>query len=78
MIPKQSYKVMKSLGGDRIIVLASGAQIPADVAGLAVGQDSWLAAIECKCRDCGALFPLRELNGGGQWCEECQLAGVES
>jgi hypothetical protein len=77
MIKQQSYTVKKLPNGERIICLADGTQIHADIAGLAAGTDKWLSEIVCKCRDCKQPFPLRELNGGGQWCETCQTADIE-
>lgn len=77
MIAKQAYSIKKSQSGDRFVFLADGGIIPADIAGLAHGPDKWLSEIRCKCRDCGGLFPLSELNGNGQWCEPCQTADIE-
>lgn len=76
-MPKQNFTVRKTASGERIVCLADGTQIPADIAGLAAGQDAWMAEIVCKCRDCKQPFPLRLLNGGGQWCEECQTKDLE-
>jgi Zn finger protein HypA/HybF involved in hydrogenase expression len=78
MVSLQSYKIKRDASGARFVFLASGSIIPADLASIAAGPDRWLSEIKCKCRDCGELFPLRELNGGGQWCEECQTAGIEA
>lgn len=72
-----TYSIRRNATGDRFIHLASGQVIPADIAGLAAGRDKWLSEIKCKCRDCGELLPLRELNGGGQWCEPCQTAELD-
>jgi hypothetical protein len=72
-----TFKIIKNIHGERAVKLQSGQIIPADIAGLATGRDKWLSEIRCKCRDCGELFPLSMLHGGGQWCEECQCAGVE-
>jgi len=74
----QPFTVRKMTTGERVIVLDSGSTIPADIAGLCTGRDLWLSQIECKCRDCGEKFPLSRLNGGGQWCDECQTKGIES
>lgn len=74
----KTYKIMRDAHGGRFVKLSSGQVIPADIAGLAAGKDAWLSEIRCKCRDCGEVFPLRELNGGGQWCDECQLADVDA
>jgi len=73
----QAYKIIRSETGARFVRLANGSVIPAGIAGLAAGPDKWLSEIKCKCRDCGELFALRDLNGGGQWCEPCQVAGME-
>jgi len=73
----KAYTIKKNTRGERFVHLIDGNVIPADIAGSVVGKDSWLADIKCKCRDCGKEFPLRELHGGGQWCEECQCASVE-
>lgn len=51
--------------------------VPADICGIAAGKDAWLSRIECKCIDCGKTYPLRDLNGGGRWCEPCQNASIE-
>jgi len=73
------YKIVKNESGERAVkIIRSGQLIPADIAGLCVGKDFWLSQIKCKCRDCKQEFTLRELQGGGQWCEECQTAGIES
>ena len=72
------YKILKDSNGNRVIRLANGGLIPADIAGMATGKDEWLSQIVCKCRDCKQEFPLSQLHGGGQWCESCQeLALVE-
>lgn len=72
----KQYKILKNEHGDRFVQVG-GQIIPADIAGLAVGKDKWLSQIKCKCRDCGELFTLSQLRGNGQWCEECQTAGIE-
>ena len=72
-----AFTILKDSNGNRAVKLASGNIIPADIAGLCVGPDAWLADIKCKCRDCKQTFPLRDLNGGGQWCEECQNASIQ-
>jgi hypothetical protein len=77
MIALQTYSIKRNASGDRFVCLASGQSIPADVASLATGGDRWLSEITCKCRDCGERFPLRELNGGGQWCDDCQCADLD-
>ena len=71
-----SYKIMRAANGDRAVKVGSQ-MIPADIAGLCAGPDRWLSEIRCKCRTCKGEFPLRELHGGGQWCEQCQTAGME-
>jgi hypothetical protein len=76
MIALKNYKIKRNDSGDRFVCLSDGSVIPADIASLAAGPDRWLSEISCKCRDCGVLFPLRELHGGGQWCEDCQTAGI--
>lgn len=69
--------MLKMADGTRIVqITATGAKIPADIAGLCTGKDRWLSEIVCKCRDCKQPFPLRQLQGGGQWCEECQAASI--
>lgn len=73
----KAYSIVKNSSGERAIKLANGNIIPADIAGLVVGKDKWMSEIQCKCRDCGEAFPLKELQGGGQWCEDCQTAGIE-
>ena len=73
----QSYTIKKDNSGARYVCLSSGKLIPADIASLAAGRDSWLSEIQCKCRECGERFPLRELNGGGQWCDDCQCADID-
>lgn len=73
----EAFTIIKNSNGERAVKLASGQVIPADIAGLCAGKDKWLSEIKCKCRDCGEKFPLRELQGGGQWCEPCQTAGIE-
>lgn len=73
---KQGYTVKQNKAKERFVVLADGTQIPADIAGLAAGEDVWLSEIVCKCRDCKQPFTLRELHGCGQWCESCQDASV--
>ena len=71
------YTIKRNARGERFVHLADGSVIPADIAGLCVGKDAWMAEIRCKCRECGKEFPLRELHGGGQWCEECQTADMD-
>ena len=74
---EQAYTIVRNQGGRRFVKLTNGDTIPASIAALSVGVDLWMSQIKCKCRDCKGLFTLRELNGGGQWCEECQAAAVE-
>ncbi len=73
------YKVINAPSGERVVCYGENLQneIPADIAGLCRGRDKWLSEIKCACRDCKKEFPLSELHGGGQWCEECQTAGME-
>jgi hypothetical protein len=72
------YTILKNEAGERFVKLTPSNQvIPADIAGLCAGPDAWIAEIKCKCRDCGGLFTLRELQGNGRWCEPCQAAGIE-
>jgi len=73
---KQSYKIVQNSDGERYVKLANGDIIPAGIAGLCAGRDKWLAEIECKCRDCGVLFPLKYLGETGQWCETCATVGI--
>jgi hypothetical protein len=73
----KAYTILKNECGERAVKLASGLIIPADMAGLCSGRDAWISQIQCKCRECGEKFPLRELHGQGQWCEPCQVAGME-
>jgi hypothetical protein len=68
---------IEEINRQRFVKLPDGTRIPADIAGLASGKDKWLSEIKCRCRDCGELFPLRELQGGGQWCEPCQEKEVD-
>jgi len=70
------YKIRRNDAGERFVLIGSEL-IPADIAGLCAGKDFWISQIKCKCRRCGELFPLRELAGGGQWCEPCQTADME-
>ena len=76
-IRPQAHKIMRTADGSRVVKFADGSSLPADIAGLCAGPDKWISEITCKCRDCGEVFPLRELQGGGQWCEDCQTAGIE-
>ena len=69
----KAYTIKKNAHGERFVFLTNGDVFPADIAGSIVG----LADIKCKCRICNKEFPLRELYGGGQWCEECQSASVD-
>jgi hypothetical protein len=71
-----AFKIVKDSEGNRAVKYGNKV-IPADIAGLCTGRDRWLAEIECKCRDCGEKFPLRLLQGGGQWCENCQTKDLE-
>lgn len=73
----KNYKVVRIASGERFIKMDSGVVIPADIAGLAVGKDKWMSEVRCRCRDCNEFFPLSQLHGGGQWCEECQTADIE-
>jgi hypothetical protein len=78
MTTLNEYKILRNEAGERAVkILATGQIIPADIAGLCCGPDAWLSEIECKCRDCGQKFPLRELQGNGQWCEPCQTKDIE-
>jgi hypothetical protein len=70
------HSIVKNASGERFVKLGNGSVIPADIAALAVGKDAWMANIHCKCRDCKAFFPLRELQGNGQWCEPCQVKSL--
>ena len=72
----KTFKIMRAANGDRAVKVGSQ-MIPADIAGLCAGPDRWLAEIKCACRICKQDFTLRELHGGGQWCEHCQTAGME-
>lgn len=72
----KTYKIQKVSTGERFVKLSSGQIIPADIAGLCAGRDKWISEIKCRCRDCGEFFPLSQLQGGGQWCEPCQTAGI--
>lgn len=72
-----AYKIMRDAEGNRAVKIGNRV-IPADIAGLCTGKDAWIAQIECKCRDCKRSFPLRLLQGGGQWCEECQTASIDA
>lgn len=72
-----AFKIIKNDIGYRFVKLATGQTIPAEIAGLAAGKDRWLSEIVCKCRDCKQPFMLRDLQGGGQWCNECQTKGME-
>ena len=74
----KNFTIVKNSAGERAVKLDNGSVIPADIAGLCAGPDKWLSEIKCKCRDCKQEFPLSELQGGGQWCEECQTAGIEN
>lgn len=69
------YKILKNQDGERFVSTAKGI-IPADIAALAAGPDAWLSRIECRCLDCKQLFPLRDLQGNGRWCQECQDASI--
>ena len=77
LTPSLAYVIRKMSTGDRVVCFANGTQITADTAGLCAGKDLWISQITAKCRDCKQVFPLSLLNGGGQWCEPCQMAGVE-
>lgn len=74
---KLAYKIQRNVSGDRFVLLSNNQMIPADICGVCVGADKWLSEIECKCRECKEKFPLSELHGGGQWCEECQTVGID-
>lgn len=74
----KNYTIVKSAIGKRAVKLNDGTVIPADIAGLCVGKDLWLSQIVCNCRECKQPFPLKHLQGGGQWCEECQTANIEA
>ncbi len=70
------YQIVKDAFGNRAVIFGNKT-VPADIAGLCVGKDAWLSEIKCKCRECRQEFPLKELHGGGQWCEACQEASIE-
>jgi Zn finger protein HypA/HybF involved in hydrogenase expression len=70
------YTIVKNATGDRFVKLASGTLVPADIAALGAGKDAWMRDIPCKCRDCKQPFPLSQLQGNGQWCEECATADI--
>lgn len=63
--------------GERFVRLDDGRMIPAGIARLCTGPNRWLSEIQCKCRTCGEMFPLRELGETGQWCETCACVGIE-
>jgi len=73
----KTYTIVRNPEGERGVKLSNGKVIPCDIAALCTGKDAWLAAIEVKCRDCNQLFPLRALQGNGQWCDECQSKSIE-
>ena len=73
-----AYKIFRNASGERTIRFADGGRVPADIAKLCAGKDRWISQIKAKCRDCGELFPFRDLNGGGQWCEPCQFADIDA
>ena len=73
---KQAYKIVRNSNGERYVKLINGEIIPAGIAGLCAGADKWLSEITCKCRDCGLIFPLRDLGETGQWCESCAVAEI--
>jgi len=71
------YTVRRNAAGERFIAIGNEL-IPADIAALCSGKDAWISQIQCKCRTCKQPFPLKELQGNGQWCEPCQDAAVEA
>ncbi len=73
-----AYKIVRNATGERFLKLANGGIIPAGIARMAVGKDAWMSRVECKCRDCGGSFALRDLNDTGEYCEACVTAEVEA
>lgn len=65
------YAISRLPSGERFVVIPGHTSIPAEIAALAAGVDAWMSRIECLCRDCRQPFALRDLQGGGQWCNEC-------
>ena len=72
----KNYTILKNSTGDRFVKISDGRIIPADLAGMAAGNDTWMRNIQCKCRDCKQPFALQDLQGNGQWCEECATADI--
>ena len=55
-----------------VFVVLDVGLVPLGIAGLSVDHRH----VSAKCRECGEVFPLHELNEGG-WCEDCACAGLE-
>jgi len=70
------YAISRSLEGERFVVIPGCTAIPAEIAALAAGADAWMSRIECLCRDCRQPFALRDLQGGGQWCNDCATKDI--
>lgn len=70
------YMIVRDNTGERFVKTPDGLVIPADIAALFVDDNDWMREIKCKCRDCGQLFPLKDLEGGGQWCEPCATKDI--
>jgi hypothetical protein len=73
-----AYQIVKNSSGERAIKFGPNFRniVTADIAGLCTGKDKWLSEIKCKCRDCKQEYPLSQLQGGGQWCQDCQDASI--
>lgn len=71
-----AYKIVRNAAGERFLKLSNGGIIPAGIARMAAGKDAWMSRVECKCRDCGESFALRDLNDTGEYCETCIDASI--
>ena len=69
------YTIRENSNGQRFVI-TKGFAVPVDIAALAAGKDAWMRNIECPCKDCGGLYALHELIGGG-YCEDCAFADIE-
>lgn len=71
-----SYAISRLPCGSRFVLIPGYPPIPAKMAACCAGKDAWMSGIECLCRDCRQPFPLRDLQGGGQWCNECATKDI--
>jgi hypothetical protein len=67
----KNIQIKEDRYGHRYFVFNNKTKVFAEIAGLAVGKDTWVSQIQLECKECKETHAVKHMYNGGQFCEMC-------